>query len=232
VGVFDAVWGGLSSFFSVWQFCILQISPFFMAYIVGIYLSGISENNPGIAQRVILPCIAYMIGFSIIFSLLSSTGLTVGRSVFRNIGTLRFMSGVYVFFVSLFIILSSRIDYFKKKESPLFFAGVSLILGASFAFVYSPCIPPTLSKILNMAAFPEKAMRGSLLAFYYGIGLSFSFGFTAFVLTSLLKWSGVLHKKTTLFRNISGIILLIFSFLSITGLMLSYKAFILGFMVK
>ena len=142
MGAFDAVWGGFSSFFSIWQFCILQISPFFMAYIVGIYLSGMSDKNPGIAQRVILPCIAYMIGFSIIFSLLSSTGLPIGRSVFRNIGTLRLMSGFYVLFAGLFIILSNRIDYFKKKDNPLFFAGLSLILGATFAFVYSPCIPP------------------------------------------------------------------------------------------
>ena len=83
-----------------------------------------------------------------------------------------------------------------------------------------------------MAAFPEKAVRGSLLAFYYGIGLSFAFGVTAFVLVSLLKWSGTLHRRITLLKNISAIILLIFSFLSITGLMLSYKAFILGFFVQ
>ena len=34
-----ALWGGFSSFFSIWQVCILQISPFFIAFIVGSYLA-------------------------------------------------------------------------------------------------------------------------------------------------------------------------------------------------
>ena len=39
-----AVWGGFSSFFSIWQICLLQISPFFIAFIVGIYLATIGKT--------------------------------------------------------------------------------------------------------------------------------------------------------------------------------------------
>ncbi len=52
----EALWSGFASFFSIWQVCILQISPFFMAYIAGIYLVARRQvADPGAWQRMILP---------------------------------------------------------------------------------------------------------------------------------------------------------------------------------
>ncbi len=43
MGLFAAFGNGFASFFSIWQVCILQISPFFLAYATGLYFADYSK---------------------------------------------------------------------------------------------------------------------------------------------------------------------------------------------
>ncbi|MCP4406852.1 MAG: hypothetical protein GY807_03670, partial [Gammaproteobacteria bacterium] len=187
MGITEAFWGGFSSFFSIWQICAMQISPFFMAYIIGLYFVGRTrQDKPDIKQWAVVPSLVYVAGFTILYSLLSSSGLLVGRYLSYNLGSLRLVAGVYLTLVSLYLIFPDRINVFRKITSPLALAGLSLLLGLSFAVVYSPCITPTLSKILGTANLPETVTQGTVLAFFYGLGLSLAFAVTGLVLIQLL----------------------------------------------
>src|SRR3989304_2105502 len=115
-----ALWGGFSSFFSIWQICILQISPFFIAFIVGIYLASLDRNaDPEIRRWIILPCITYGIGFTVFYSLLIASGLNVSRPLIYNIGLLRVVSGIIILLVGLHIFLVNRISFLGKIHRPL-----------------------------------------------------------------------------------------------------------------
>jgi cytochrome c-type biogenesis protein len=233
VGITEAFWGGFSSFFSIWQICAMQISPFFMAYIVGLYFVGRTrQDKPDIKQWAVVPSLVYVAGFTILYSLLSSSGLLVGRYLSYNLGSLRLVAGIYLTLVSLYLIFPDRINVFRKITSPLALAGLSLLLGLSFAVVYSPCITPTLSQILGIANLPETATRGTVLAFFYGLGLSLAFAVTGLVLIQLLTrvQSAVNNPAKT--SMVCGLILSILALLNITGLMTYYKAFVLGLLVQ
>lgn len=233
MGITEAFWGGFSSFFSIWQICAMQISPFFMAYIIGLYFVGRTrQNKPDIKQWAVVPSLVYVAGFTILYSLLSSSGLLVGRYLSYNLGSLRLVAGIYLTLVSLYLIFPKRINVFRKITSPLALAGLSLLLGLSFAVVYSPCITPTLSEILGIANLPETATRGTVLAFFYGLGLSLAFAVTGLVLIQLLTrvQSAVNNPAKT--SMICGLILSILALLNITGLMTYYKAFVLGLLVQ
>jgi cytochrome c-type biogenesis protein len=233
VGITEAFWGGFSSFFSIWQICAMQISPFFMAYIIGLYFVGRTrQNKPDIKQWAVVPSLVYVAGFTILYSLLSSSGLLVGRYLSYNLGSLRLVAGIYLTLVSLYLIFPKRINVFRKITSPLALAGLSLLLGLSFAVVYSPCITPTLSEILGIANLPETATRGTVLAFFYGLGLSLAFAVTGLVLIQLLTrvQSAVNNPAKT--SMICGLILSILALLNITGFMTYYKAFVLGLLVQ
>jgi cytochrome c-type biogenesis protein len=233
VGITEAFWGGFSSFFSIWQICAMQISPFFMAYIIGLYFVGRTrQNKPDIKQWAVVPSLVYVAGFTILYSLLSSSGLLVGRYLSYNLGSLRLVAGIYLTLVSLYLIFPKRINVFRKITSPLALAGLSLLLGLSFAVVYSPCITPTLSEILGIANLPETATRGTVLAFFYGLGLSLAFAVTGLVLIQLLTrvQSAVNNPAKT--SMICGLTLSILALLNITGLMTYYKAFVLGLLVQ
>ncbi len=233
MGITEAFWGGFSSFFSIWQICAMQISPFFMAYIIGLYFVGrIRQDKPDIKNWAVVPSLVYVAGFTILYSLLSSSGLLVGRYLSYNLGSLRLVAGIYLTLVSLYLIFPDRINVFRKITSPLILAGLSLLLGLSFAVVYSPCITPTLSKIMGIASLPETAARGTVLAFFYGLGLSLAFAVTGLVLIQLLTrvQSAVNNPAKT--SMVCGLILSILALLNITGLMTYYKAFVLGLLVQ
>ncbi|MBE9542312.1 MAG: hypothetical protein IMF01_08335, partial [Proteobacteria bacterium] len=147
------LWDGFSSFFSIWQICILQISPFFIAYITGLFLITLNQKtNPGIRQWVILPCITYAIGFTIFYSLLIASGLNISRLLIYNIGNLRVISGIVILCVALYILLVNRISFLNKLHNPLLLSILSLLIGITFAIMYSPCITPTLSEIMGLAS--------------------------------------------------------------------------------
>jgi cytochrome c-type biogenesis protein len=228
----DAFWGGFSSFFSVWQVCIFQISPFFMALIVGLYLTNLSQTSvPNVRDSALIPCSTYIVGFSLLYSLLIASGLGLGRALVTNIGNLRLISGVVILFISFFIILANRLPYLREKTGPLLPASLALMTGLTFAAIYSPCITPTMSAIMGMATRPETAFGGWVLALLYGLGLSLAFAVTGIALISLVRKLDPTAGNAVLLKDICGAVLLVPALLNITGLMVYYKAFFLGLLV-
>ena len=229
MGGFAAVWGGFSSFFSIWQLCIMQISPFFIAFIVGLYLATLGKNpDPGISRWIIPPCITYSIGFIIFYSLLISSGLNISRPLIHNIVTLRVVAGFIILFAGLYIFLVNRIPFMGKMHSPFLSSILSLFIGISFAIMYSPCITPMLSDIMGLASQRSTAVEGWYLALCYGLGTSIALSITSIVIVMLARRRGAVLRNAGSIKNICGTILLILAIMNITGLMRHYKAFVLG----
>ncbi|OGT29541.1 MAG: hypothetical protein A2W28_07195 [Gammaproteobacteria bacterium RBG_16_51_14] len=227
-----AVWGGFSSFFSIWQVCILQISPFFIAFIVGIYLATVGKKaDPEIRRWLLIPCITYGIGFSVFYSLLIASGLNISRPLIHNIGLLRVVSGIIILFVGLYILLVNRISFLGKIHTPLLLSTLSLLIGVTFALVYSPCITPMLSDIMGIASQRNTAVEGWYMAFWYGLGVSIALCMTSVALILFAGRQEIVLRNANLIKNICGIILLILAVMNITGLMRHYKAFVLGFVL-
>jgi len=227
-----ALWGGFSSFFSIWQVCILQISPFFMAFIVGLYLATPDQKaDREFFRWVILPCIVYGISFTVLYSLLTASGLNISRPLIGNIGNLRIVSGIFFLFVGLYILLVNRTPFLGKLHRPILLSVLSLFIGAAFAIIYSPCITPMLSDIMGLASQRSTAAEGWYLAFWYGLGISLALCMTSVALILLAgKWAITL-RNINIIRSICGIILLALAFMNMTGLMRHYKAFVLGFVL-
>lgn len=230
MGGVEALWGGFSSFFSIWQICILQISPFFIAFLVGVYLATAGKNtNPKIFQWVVVPCIAYGIGFTIFYALLIASGLNISRPLIHNIGLLRVISGIVILLAGLHVILVNRISFLGKIHNPLFLGALSLMIGVTFAIIYSPCITPMLSDIMGLASQRNTAAEGAYLAFWYGLGISIALCMTALALIIFAGKREIVLRNAGLIKNICGIILLLLGGMNLTGLMTHYKAFVLGF---
>ncbi len=227
-----ALWEGFTSFFSIWQICILQISPFVIAFLLGLYLATLEQKpNASIRQWVVLPYAAYIVGFCVFYSLLIASGLTISRSILYHIGNLRVASGFIILFVGLYLVLLNRLPFLGKWHSPIVSSVLSLLIGITFAIIYSPCITPTLSEIMGLAAQRGTAIEGWFLAFFYGLGISIALGVTAIGLILLLRRRKIVRHHARLLIGIFGIIVLVPALLNITGQMHHYKAFFLGFLV-
>lgn len=227
-----ALWGGFSSFFSIWQICILQVSPFFIAFIVGIYLATQGKHaNPGIRRWIVPPCIVYGIGFSVFYSLLIASALDVSRPLIHSIGLLRVVSGIFFLLAGLYVLLVNRVPFLGRIHSPLLASALSLLIGSTFAIIYSPCITPMLSDIMGLASQRSTAVEGWWLAFCYGLGTSIALCMTAIALILFAGRKEIVLRNAGLIKNICAAILLTLAFMNITGLMRHYKAFVLGFVL-
>jgi cytochrome c-type biogenesis protein len=232
MGIFEAFGQGFASFFSIWQVCILQISPFFLAFVTGAYFIGYSAHSrPGIGRRVVLLSASFALGFGVFYALSSVTGLPVGRFLSYYGGTLSLVSGIAIVLVSLALILSGRVRFLGANPHVAVLGGAALLLGVTFALVYSPCITPALSDILGLTTRPETAVRGGVLAFSYSLGISLGLGVTAMVLIFLLRGIGAAARHPRRVKDIGALVLMILGLLNVTGLMVYYKAFVLGFLV-
>ncbi len=232
MGVGQALWGGFSSFFSIWQVCILQISPFFMAYIVSLYLLARQQkSDAGIGKWVIIPFIAYMLGFILLYSLLVASGLSIGRALAYNISNLRFVAGIVILVISVYILLVDRIFLLEKMRHNILSIILSLLIGVTFAVIYSPCITPTLSEIMGIAVRPQTASTGFFLALFYAMGLCLALGVTGIALVLLLKKMRFVQGNIRLTKDVCGSIVLLLGLLNISGYMTHYKAFFLGLLV-
>lgn len=237
MGLLESFGQGFASFYSIWQVCILQISPFFLAYVTGLYFAGLGEQSErgfsGLGGRVFLPALTFAPGFAVPYALLSLNSLPVGRILSYNLGILGFVAGLYILLVSLVLLISGRAtfaDGFLKR--PAILAVMSLLLGVSFALIYSPCITPTLSEILSMTSRSETAVRGGFLALFYSLGICLGLTVTGGVLVAVLRRNGFVVRNARALKNVCGLVLAILGGLNVTGLMIYYKAFFLGFLVQ
>lgn len=227
-----ALWGGFTSFFSIWQICILQISPFFIAFIVGIYFITPGKNaDPKIRRWILFPCVTYTIGFTVFYSLLIASALDISRPLIHNISLLRVISGIFFLLVGLYILLMDRLPFLGKIHRPSLISVLSLLVGITFAIIYSPCITPMLSDIMGLASQRSTAIEGWYLAFFYGLGISIALGMTGVALILLARRRPIVLRNTNVIKNICGIILLALAIMNMTGLMRHYKAFVLGFVL-
>ncbi|MBI3755566.1 MAG: hypothetical protein HY265_05345 [Deltaproteobacteria bacterium] len=222
--------GAFSSFFSIWQFCIAQISPFFVAFLAGVYLLETSAVRKS-AINLFITSLGYSAGFSVVFALLGSSGAGMAGYLLYHIKDLRMLSGVFILLTGALMIVMAFIRNLAPV-SPRIFWLLAPLAGASFAFIYSPCIPPVLSQILNYASQPENAARGLLLLIVYGMGLSAAFVSVgapfAIVIGRLAK--GIERPGLVIFG--CAFFLMVMGIMAVTGLTIYYKAFLLSFFVE
>ena len=97
MNIAQAYIGGVSSFFSIWVFCLLQVTPFLLAFIVGASLTLKSENPSSPQWKNILLIAAIpLIGFSLIFIPMGMTTTGVSRFIFRYLELTNQLGGIII----------------------------------------------------------------------------------------------------------------------------------------
>ncbi|MFQ5356533.1 MAG: hypothetical protein ACE5DY_08650, partial [Mariprofundaceae bacterium] len=125
-----ALWGGFSSFFSIWQICFLQISPFFMAFIAGLFLATAGQKDkPDISRWVVLPFTAYSLGFAVFYSLLIASGLDISKLLLYNTSNLKVIAGIIILIAGMYILMVDHISFLRKMHGPLLLSILSLFIG-------------------------------------------------------------------------------------------------------
>jgi len=184
---FGAAFGaGLISVFSP---CVMPLMPAYLSLISGVSVEELSneEVDHGLRRRVLLGCTGFVAGFSTIFILLGASATAVGHLL----GTFRIdvfgieisatqIAGLVIILMGLHLmgLLPIQALYrdtrFHSQASPKSWIGTYLV-GAAFAFGWSPCVGPILGGILTVAGSRDTVWEGMALLAVYSLGLGVPF---------------------------------------------------------
>jgi cytochrome c-type biogenesis protein len=188
------------------------------------------RDTKQLLYKTITGSLHFILGFSIIFTLLGFSASFAGSFVFEFQNYLRIIGGsvIILFGLTLTGILRIRSFEMEKKFSirnrPVGYAG-AFILGMTFAAAWVPCVGPILSSILIIASTSETRFYGGLLLLSYCIGLGLPIFFSAVAFDYFL----VVFKRTKNYLRaisvISGIILIIAGSLLMTDNLTSISAY-------
>ena len=92
-----------------------------------------------------------------------------------------------------------------------------LVMGAAFAFGWTPCIGPLLGSILLLAGTPGDEVRAAINLAAYSLGLGVPFVAAGLFLGTLVPVLGWLKRNARTISLVSGALLVVFGLFAITG---------------
>ena len=179
VSLAGAFAAGILSFVSP---CVLPIVPGYLSFISGANLAQLKGNEvpQGLARRVAITSLFFVLGFSTVFVALGAAATLVGYYMQQYKRALGMAGGVVIILLGLHtagILPIKWLLYEKRaevKSRPLGLIG-AYVVGVAFAFGWTPCIGPILGAILLYASQQETVGQGVLLLSAYSLGLGIPF---------------------------------------------------------
>ena len=219
---------GLISFLSP---CVLPLIPGYIAFISGTSFDKLVEKQRNL---VAIKTIFFTLGFSFVFIVLGSTATFIGNFFLTNSNIFRIIAGVIIIFFSFQII--GIINFkFMNKDIRIFTDRYShnlafpVLVGAAFAFGWTPCIGPILGSILALATIEENISKSILLLSFYSLGLAIPFIISGVLIDKFLFFSKSLRKYISTITKVGGTILLLTGVAILTGQLQVLGFFILEY---
>jgi|TARA_B110000444_G_C18678733_1_gene518710 cytochrome c-type biogenesis protein len=210
-----ALGAGFISFLSP---CVLPIIPGYISYITGKKLDEIEKDK----RKVLIKTILFSLGFSFVFISLGIAASTIGNILLFFSHELRIVAGLIIIFFSLQLLGFLNFSFMnqEKRIQTKFYKdnyAFPFIVGAAFAFGWTPCIGPVLGSIIALSATEATVAKGVLLLSFYSLGLAIPFILSGYFMSQFLiskKGFGKYYGRVT---KTGGVILLITGILILTN---------------
>lgn len=218
LGAFGA---GILSFLSP---CVLPLVPPYLSYITGISHDELvrSERQTGRRFQVILAAFAFVTGFSAVFMAFGATASALGQTITEYAQVLTWIAGGVIILFGLHFLGVLRIGFLYRQmrlepETRRWGLAGALLVGAAFAFGWTPCVGPFLAAILALAGGTETLGEGTGLLAAYAGGIGVPFILSAVFVERFLAFSGTFRRHLGLVEKISGVLLILTGILFISG---------------
>jgi cytochrome c-type biogenesis protein len=223
-----ALVAGLLSFLSP---CVMPLMPAYLSLISGVSMEEIRGGKEGaeVRRRVMLSCLSFVLGFSTVFILLGASATFVGqflRTWRVTLGPISFgiaeIAGLIIVVMGLHVAGIFKINTLYREQR--FNVEVqrhswirTYVVGAAFAFGWSPCVGPILGTVLTIAASRETMLMGMALLAVYSLGLAIPFLITGWSIEAFFRAFQTMKKHFRAIEIGSGVLLIIVGLLIMTG---------------
>ena len=210
--------------------CVMPLIPAYLSLISGMSVEEIrgGAQEVGVRRRVLTSSFGFVAGFSTIFIALGASATVIGQ-VLRTWHTeilgvelgMAQVAGAVVVLMGLHLtgLLPIPALYrdrrLQVRRGGRAFLGTYLV-GAAFAFGWSPCIGPILGGILTIAGSRDTVWQGVGLLAIYSTGLAVPFLFAGWSIEFFLRAFQRVKRYARAFEAASGVLLIAIGFLVFT----------------
>ncbi len=230
IGIGGAFLGGLVSFLSP---CVLPLVPAYVSYIAGESLEDLTgDANAKRRAAAFFLSVFFVLGFSTVFVLLGAGATAVGDFLLTYSYELNYVAGAIVIVFGLFLMGVLRVGWFDRDVRLQFNVpggrpAAAYVLGAAFAFGWTPCIGPVLAVILGLAATTSTVGQGMVLLAIYSLGLGVPFLIAAAFTDVFLTRMKGLGRWGRRLQIVAGVILVLMGIAMITGYLADFAFWLL-----
>ena len=196
--------------------CILPMLPIYISYFAG------SEGNQKF--RAFRNAIAFVLGFTIIFSLMGAAASTVGVFFQQHMKIINFICGIVmiVFGINLLglypiKVLNNTYKIRWNKDTKNMGILGSFVFGSIFGIGWTPCVGPFLGSALMIASNSTKIVEGVLMLIVYSLGLGIPFILSALLIHLLAGVFQFIKAHYSIIKGISGALLIVIGICMATG---------------
>ncbi len=233
ISVIMAFTAGVVSFLSP---CVLPLFPGYLSFISGVSIDEIQKGEqnllPGRKQyTILLNALFFIIGFSAVFVVLGASATWIGNFLITKMSFFTKLAGLVIIFFGLLKLGLIRWLFFYRevkfniKENRFGVLG-AFLLGAAFAFGWTPCIGPILAGILTYAGTLDQIDKGIWLLLVYSLGLGLPFFLSAICVKHFFRFFNRIKRHLGLIEKISGAILVIMGILIFTHSLVLIQAYL------
>ncbi len=203
--------------------CVLPLVPGYLSMMSG-YTAAQIESGEASTRRLVTVIVEFILGFTLVFTALGAAATSVGQFLRSNLGTLTRVAGAVIVVFGVIMVVMAL-----SSGGPLAMMGQEKrvqvrpsrlgrwappVMGAAFAFGWTPCIGPVLTVILATAAAQETVLRGVFLLIAYSLGLGVPFLLAGL---GLFKWFTRLRPHLRGIAVTGGILLALFGVVMLTN---------------
>lgn len=196
---------GIVSFISP---CLLPMIPIYISYIIA------TEEKVNKTKEAFINSSGFVIGFWIVFLILSIFASTLGGLVSKYMNILQILFGIIIIIFGLNFMNVIQIDLLNlsnnikiKHDKKSFFN--ALLFGMIFSITWTPCIGALLGTALMMIMQEGKIIKGIAMITLYCIGLGIPFIICAVLIDKMKKVFKIIKNNYKIIKNISGIFLIV-----------------------
>jgi cytochrome c-type biogenesis protein len=218
-----ALLAGMISFASP---CVVPLVPGYLAYLAALVGAdtpavGADEGAKRGRLRVLGAVGLFILGFTVVFTVAVGGLVWLSDQLVLNQDLLQRVGGVVMIlmalvFVGLVPVFQRDVRFHRIPRGGLVSAP---ILGAIFGLGWTPCIGPTLSGVLAIAATTGgTSVRGILLVLLYCLGLGVPFLLIALGARWAVRATGWLRRNSRKVQVFGGVLMFAVGVLLVTGL--------------
>lgn len=208
---------GLLSFISP---CVLPLVPSYLMYITGLSVDQLSDvaERRRLRKTIVVNSLMFIAGFSLVFVAFGASASLIGQLLTDHQQLLRKVGGVFIILFGLYVMGILNLKFLMTERRihlrgrPAGYAG-SLLIGATFAAGWTPCVGPVLGTILLYASTTETLMDGVSLLVFYSVGLGLPFFGAAMGIDRFLVSFKRVRGYLGVVSVMSGALLVLFGFL-------------------